>query len=797
MSGSVNTWAGDYLKDLRSNRPVRPTGARPFPTQNKSHTPKTSTYMPERAASALGIHEPLSIDNNQDILKRPASAMSHRRSILAQGPREMLGSSVVRPPIDDTRDTPDENQNTVTTTKTSRNSVSGISQSSNTKSDQPYKIPYYERGQRWMEKQEMSSLRRALEEKDLIEEQKIYDSAQDEAADLVWKQQNPSVPYPNPDRPNLRTHLKKGSHARTFSNTPFETLYVCKGGSDGHRSASDGSNGSCRTVSNSSQGSSGSKPRRLSSLSFSMRSNGVFGKSSSKRNRVSSKGSQKSNFPNPDDKIYEAVEDITHTIQDSDKPLPLRVKARNTSYGSKSIKDKISRIEEKSGHSTPAKNVSTVEIHKNSPSQSRNAQYRINKELPSSPEKSSKPTDAGPLKTDHGKEIRGEDIRAATSMSLKDRSSNLPIPTIVSDRPGRPIVSFKKEYKPRQKTLQHEWSDSTSSLSLDRDPAMTTYQSAPSTVIPLVNSSDQPRLQTYGVPVVPMISILEADDVFSIPSISLPDQDHSSTCSASIPIISFGEDNPLTPSILVSPVIPAIRVPAALSRPLPQPSKRPPQTTRPLSSQVASDIIRSAPHWSPAVPRGTAQCAACALPIAGKIVSASSKRFHPHCFVCFCCGELLECVAFYPEPEDSRADRLDRIQARLYGDPTLVEQSTSTEQDDGDDSLRFYCHLDYHEKFSPRCKSCKTPIEGQVIIACGAEWHVGHFFCAECGDPFAADMPFVEKDGFAWCVNCHTKRYAGKCAGCRKPITDLVVSALGEEWHGGCFRCKVSYDLIL
>jgi hypothetical protein len=36
--------------------------------------------------------------------------------------------------------------------------------------------------------------------------------------------------------------------------------------------------------------------------------------------------------------------------------------------------------------------------------------------------------------------------------------------------------------------------------------------------------------------------------------------------------------------------------------------------------------------------------------------------------------------------------------------------------------------------FSPRCKSCKTPIEGEVVVACGAEWHVGHFFCAECGD---------------------------------------------------------------
>jgi hypothetical protein len=64
----------------------------------------------------------------------------------------------------------------------------------------------------------------------------------------------------------------------------------------------------------------------------------------------------------------------------------------------------------------------------------------------------------------------------------------------------------------------------------------------------------------------------------------------------------------------------------------------------------------------------------------------------------------------------------------------VEEQEGCTEEYDGDESLRFYCHLDFHEFFSPRCKSCKTPIEGEVIVACGAEWHSGHFFCAQCGD---------------------------------------------------------------
>ena len=90
-------------------------------------------------------------------------------------------------------------------------------------------------------------------------------------------------------------------------------------------------------------------------------------------------------------------------------------------------------------------------------------------------------------------------------------------------------------------------------------------------------------------------------------------------------------------------------------------------------------------------------------------------------------------MAFYPEPEAKRSERLDRIAKRARGIdiPDVIGQGIA---EDGDDNLRFYCHLDFHELFSPRCRNCKTPIEGEIVVACGGEWHVGHFFCAECGD---------------------------------------------------------------
>ena len=80
------------------------------------------------------------------------------------------------------------------------------------------------------------------------------------------------------------------------------------------------------------------------------------------------------------------------------------------------------------------------------------------------------------------------------------------------------------------------------------------------------------------------------------------------------------------------------------------------------------------------------------------------------------------------------------------------------------------------------------------MLACGGEWHKGHFFCAQCGDPFDEKTPFVENDGYAWCVGCHAGRFNGKCRGCKKVILEQGVQALGGEWHEGCFSCVVSPD---
>ncbi|KAI9509051.1 hypothetical protein F5148DRAFT_1148601 [Russula earlei] len=105
---------------------------------------------------------------------------------------------------------------------------------------------------------------------------------------------------------------------------------------------------------------------------------------------------------------------------------------------------------------------------------------------------------------------------------------------------------------------------------------------------------------------------------------------------------------------------------------------------------------------------GGLACGGCGGPIVGRIVSAMGVRWHPGCFRCSDCSDLLEYVSSYERD----------------GKP--------------------YCHFDYHERFAPRCYHCKTPIVDERFITLDdpelgkRTYHEQHFFCSECGDPFLA-----------------------------------------------------------
>lgn len=833
-----------YLSNLRNVQPARPSGARPPPTSKFGSLRRTET-QPVEAKPTNDDRPALPTSNSMPVM--PAQQLHHRRTdsnlakknmCSASGP--FAGRPLARPP-----------------------SASPLP--TTTEIDEPHLVrhapsmPYLESGSRWMEKQEAKSLRQALEDMDLEEERKVHSAAQDEAAELVWKHRHPEAAnapkvFANPDLPkDYRSHLRKGSYQRRQSQD-FS--------SQSQRSVSDGSqtsNSDTSTIS-SSKRVTFERPRKASPPS----ANGVVSvhkrrESSSKSydhlaeavandikvaQRRTSSGSkrilsgEKKMFMHPNDKIWEdpseeqsppqkQLQQPTEVREDtttSARPLPSHVR-KNPFARVRAQYEKMERSNSAPTLQTlpPAPDLrhERVEIQRNPPSQSRNPWYVSNEALPPTPPPTSE-HDADEVApkmtpTKDGKEIRGDDIRAATSKTRKDYSPNLPRPTVVSDKPGRPIVSFEKNFNPQEIVMeeQHVAEPESEPSKMSRSSTFPHTQSATSSrsSIPRIAVDDAPASRAP----IPQITAPDGQPSRrSIPQIHVADEAPPSR--RPIPQINVSDEAPV-PSIVLpdepSNNIPAINVEAPsinISRPdsrgsptRPQASQRPlPSTTRPSPHHAATAPLpatKSMPHYTPSIRQSGALCAQCALPIAGRILSAAGERFHPGCFVCHECGTNLECVAFYPEPDKQRSERLTRVRARQAGIELPMPEGMSDEEfamqqaGDGDETLRFYCHLDFHEMFSPRCKSCKTPIEGEVIVACGAEWHVGHFFCAQCGDPFDSSMPFVEKDGYAWCVGCHTNRYSSKCRKCKKPVTDVVVKALGSDWHSECFVCTVSSSL--
>lgn len=588
---------------------------------------------------------------------------------------------------------------------------------------------------------------------------RIYNAALDEASELVWQHRNGVAP-PDPNAPyRYKPHLRKNSyaHARTASVGKYGNEIGPSGlARDTTRSFSGSSTDSdgrpSLSLSRDSFGREGKSPERpsldceISGPSGAMYSNSGVASVSRRRSSMKRNISGEVEKPFSGDQIWEEPE--VNNRRGAPKPkseavpdLPLVDKPKNPQsqvrFAAGPPADRVA----------PWKPRCKVEIHRNPPSQSRNPQYTTNTSFP-------KPAADGTVPKKNGMEIRSDDIRGATSMKLKDRSAKLPTPTAVSDRPGRPIVSFDSNWKaPDEKTDARPGSAFGTS-----DTGASSQKNQPVEIPSIVVAPED--FSTDGTRHVP-----------AVPSISIAGVDEPAATNTSIPVIVTPDDGNA----------------AGAPRPLPDP-KAVPGRGRPFQ--------RPQRHWSPAPGAGhrsTTLCHECGFSIEGRFVSLAglTERFHPQCFSCFACGTGLEALEISPEPEAHRQNRLDRIRRRENGE-MLDEAPGETVAEDGDERLRFYCHLDWHELFAPRCKHCKTPILGEHVVALGEHWHYGHFFCAECGDPFEKGMTHIEKDGYAWCINCQTKRTerrAPKCKKCRCAVIGQYIRALGGEWHDECFRC--------
>lgn len=779
----------NYLSDLRNNRPTRPNGARPLPSRPLS-TSFVRQDVPPRAPSALSQRGDVSLEKPEPHLTpaeappRCASAMSSYSQSRTSSATDPFAGRPLVPEPNASNGSRKVSPTSAQTIQQMQRSSSGTYRESG------------QRWLEKEEARSLRDALRELDMQG--EEQKVHAAARDEAAELVFKHQHPNAPENDPNNPYYNPDTRKAvrkSWNASADRGKYGDL-GSRGTAGSHRSTSSASDGAASKADDSSVSAiiagygeslksteSATEVKAVSTDDESKSSIGSRG--SPEHRRRSSSGSKRrisSLFKNPADKIYEEPEEaqpvqpkqeaVPETVLEPKKPSmasrggifasrtsPLKVSTRNAlpwlNRANRTVPERSNT------EPLPTMKLNRTEIYKNPPTQSRNPAYTRNDVSPTPPRSTTPAAENEPetTPTKNGIEIRSDDIRAATSMRRSDRSPNLPRPTAVSDLPGRPIVSFDPTWKPVQEKLKDEeealsrpssrGSSGSLRTGLPRPagargmgtvmsasapivptigtpiPAPTvpegyermrhTPESSASPIVPVINVPDAP-VPTINVPEI-NVPTINAPESPAIPTINLPSQNNVPSINVSgsptVPAISLPDDQSAAPCITTTPAIPTINAPdtnsgpSSSSRPLPQPTRG----ARPTKHQTPTQWYN----------RSSASCALCALPISGRIVTANSTRFHPECFTCHHCNTGLECVAFYPEPEKQKQERLDKLEA----EGILSE---------ADHVPRFYCALDFHEFFSPRCRSCKTPIEGEVIIACGGEWHAGHFFCAECGD---------------------------------------------------------------
>ena len=733
-----------YLADLRNNRPTRPGGARPPPTKSASYAPSHSYSRSE------------SIADDEQRGGSINSSIDRRSSVGHFDPESYSSRYFVQP-----------SSHLAPSVRGRKVSPTAVIQS----------VPqddgvYLKSDLRLSERKESHFLREALDKVDhKDEERRLHQAAQDEASQLVWQHQNPTLaeeekarPYENPD---LQQIPRQQSVPK--SKVSIETVTTGEAKSLFKRAA-----------------------RRISSGHSRRRSSA---------NRIPSNGSSKGVFRNPVDEIYEepeAIETSVSTETPQQRPAALKTRSRN------SLPRQARPMLPPKSDTAPLpvkQQIDRFEIHRNLPSQSRNGFYTVN---PPTPPPANDKTTAAQSSGDIV-EIRSDDIRAATSRSSRERSPNLPTPVAVSDHIGRPIVSFDRSWKPADNVSKYE----TRAL-----------PSRPPLAVPAM---------TISAPEVPTVQ-LSSEENDDVPTIAVDDFDLPSppTQQPKLPTISLPDDQQLPREGSRSRPPPSVDTVSmthsnqSISRPLPTHTHSLPVVPSQPNSKPTSRLpwLNQRTNTRNNLTTPTATCAACYLPISGRILTASRSSpqdqsttptnnlattkslFHPACFTCHHCSTPLEHISFYPEPVDVVSSRLANGD---HGD------NTSTP--------RFFCHIDFHTLFSPHCRSCKTPIETpQIVTACGGHtYHPEHFWCAECGDPFGSDSVFVEDGGYPYCLTCAGKRKARRCRGCGERIVvppaamtdrtaecdaqgadradpDLSVEgfeieALGASWHRQCLKC--------
>jgi len=164
-----------------------------------------------------------------------------------------------------------------------------------------------------------------------------------------------------------------------------------------------------------------------------------------------------------------------------------------------------------------------------------------------------------------------------------------------------------------------------------------------------------------------------------------------------------------------------------------------------IGAELASDSLQNASKGI---------CESCRKPIHGQVISAIGRTFHPEHFNCVSCGMSLVTQEFF-----------------------------TTEENKG------ICRKCYTTSTGLLCAHCNLAIaEGQAIEALGKKWHINHFVCTQCNQPFPGGS-YLAKDNMPFCEQCYYIVHMPKCKKCEQPIRGDCVNAINAQWHPEHFNC--------
>jgi prickle len=171
--------------------------------------------------------------------------------------------------------------------------------------------------------------------------------------------------------------------------------------------------------------------------------------------------------------------------------------------------------------------------------------------------------------------------------------------------------------------------------------------------------------------------------------------------------------------------------------------------------------------------RTTWKCEKCRIEIKpGDVVVESGRTgphtcWHPACFTCTDCNELLVDLIHFYHSKDSKV----------------------------------YCGRHHAEKIKPRCAACDELIVcREYTRAEGQDWHLDHFCCLRC-DQELGGQQYRPQEGQPYCLNCFEVVFASVCETCGEQVT-LDQARLQHEkqvWHGTdkCFVCAYCSESLL